>query len=115
MPEVVLWLRVLDHSAPGIADTWWQHNLDTPHPPGVGDDVQLWGDRDGPLAPVKRRWWRPDGVIVVETVEVSVDYSGAPADPMGEDGRLRWLPWRSSGGDVTALLRAAGWEVLGDA
>lgn len=118
MAEIVLRLRVLDHSgrrvgAAALSDVWWQRTVDTPQVPGVGDDVQLWGDQDGPLAPVKRRWWRPDGRVVVQVVEMSVD-STARADALGEDNRLMWLPWSSSKGDPAELLRAAGWEVLPD-
>jgi hypothetical protein len=111
--EVVLRLRVLDHAGPRVADTWWQRTVDTAHLPGEGDDVQLWGEHDGPAAPVKRRWWRPDGRVCVEVVQVSVD-SPTRADPLGEDGRLKWLPWSSSQGDVAELLRGAGWELLQD-
>lgn len=113
MAEVVLWLRVFDHSGPRLAETWWQRALDTPHLPGVGDDVQLWGEHNGPLAPVNRRWWRPDGAVVIEVVQMSVDSANC-ADPVGENGRLMWLPWSSDRGGPAELLRAAGWEVLAD-
>lgn len=114
MAEVVLRLRVLDHSGARLGGAWWQRALDTVLVPGVGDDVQLWGDQDGPLAPVKRRWWRPDGAVVIEVVQMSVD-SATRADPLGEDGRLMWLPWSSDRGNPAELLRAAGWEALADA
>jgi hypothetical protein len=114
MPEILLRLRVHDHSGASARDTTWQRALDTAFPPTVGDDVQVWGDQDGPLAPVKRRWWQPGGQVVVEVVEMSIDYAGEYVNPLGKDGRLRWIPWRSERGEVAELLREAGWEVLAD-
>lgn len=113
MAEIVLRLRVLDHSGERLKDTWWQHVTETAYLPGIGDDVQLWGEHDGPVAPVKRRWWRPDGRVCVEVAQMSVD-SSTRADPLDEDGRLIWLPWSSDKGDPAELLRGAGWEVLSD-
>lgn|GEM_PF-6617707 len=118
MAEVILRLRVLDHSGVRVGgaplnDTWWQRAIDTAHLPGVGDDVQLWGEHDGPLVPVKRRWWRPDGAVAVEVVQMIFD-SATRADPVGDDGRLMWLPWNSARGNPAELLRAAGWECLTD-
>lgn len=116
MAEVILRLRVLDHSgrrvgAAPLSDIWWQRTMDTPHLPDIGDEVQLWGGQDGPLASVKRRWWRPDGRVVVQLVEMNVDSAHA-AHALDENNRLMWLPWSSGKGDPAELLRSSGWEVL---
>lgn len=111
MAEVILWLRVLGHAGQRVNDTWWQRTIDTAHLPDIGDEVQLWGGQDGPLAPVRRRWWRPDGGIVVQLVEMSVD-SARAALALDENNRLMWLPWSSDKGDPAGLLHGSGWEVL---
>lgn len=111
MPEIVLRLRVIDHSGPKLTETWWQKHVSVGFLPAVGDDIQLWGAEDGVLVPVKRRWWRIDGRVLVETVELVID-SPNLGDSTGRDGRFRWVPWRSDKGDPGSLLCTVGWEML---
>jgi hypothetical protein len=114
MPEILVRLRVFDHSGPSRTDTWWQNCMSTAFLPTTDDDIQLWGSEDGPLAPVTRRWWRPSGLVVVEVVNLIVD-SPSAGNPADDNGRLRWIPWHAAKGVPAQLLQEAGWEALGDA
>jgi len=111
MSEVQVQLRVVNHTT-RPADAWWHTILDTDFLPDVGDEIQLWGREDGPVAAVTRRWWRTDGIPVVQLVQLIVDSQRDNSPSVDERGRLSWVPWHSDKGDPAALLRSAGWAVL---
>lgn len=108
--DIVLRLRVFDHHESPPVDRYWQRVLETDFLPTTGDDVLLWGLDDGPAAPVRRRWWRPDGRVCVELASVSLGGKGG-GDPM-KDGRLQWLPMGQTGVALAKQLRSAGWEMM---
>lgn len=108
MTEVVLRLRVFDHHASPPEDAYWRRTLETDFLPTMDDDVLLWGTDDGPAAPVKRRWWRPDGLVCVELA--SVVLGGKNGGDAMRDGRLQWLPMGQTGDVLAERLRSAGWE-----
>jgi hypothetical protein len=112
MSEIVLRVRVLDHSGPAVKDTYWQRSVETGFIPTTGDDVLLWGVDDGPAAPVKRRWWRIDGRVCVELVPVVLN--GDNGSAAMKDGRLQWVPMHRKSRDLAKLLGDAGWEVMAD-
>lgn len=108
MAEILLQIRVFDHSGPIAKDAWWVRVIDVGFLPEAGDSVQLWGDNDGPLAPVKQRWWRPDGCVCVELVPIVLN-SDTGQNAM-KDGRLQWVPQHRKSRDLTRLLLEAGWQ-----
>ncbi len=110
MTDIVLQLRVCDQSEPAPKDAYWQHILETEFLPTLDDDVLLWGTDDGPAAPVRRRWWRPDGRVCVELAPVVLN--GKNARDAMKDGRLQWLPMRQEGHVLAEQLRNAGWEPM---
>lgn len=109
MTEIVLRARVFDHSGEHVDDTFWERAMDVGFVPDIHDSVQLWAENgDGPLAPVKRRWWQPDGRICVALVPV-VNNGDNPSAAM-EDGRLQWVPVRMESPKLVQLLRSGGWD-----
>jgi hypothetical protein len=114
MPEIILRLRVLDRSGPDRSDVTWQKYMATEFLPGTSDDMQLW-DSDtnpSPLAPIVRRWWTPDGRVLIEVAELVIDTPGNA--PIAASARPNWVRWGPSEGDAARLLRQVGWEVLSD-
>ena len=115
MPEILLRLHLFVHSKGHVTDAWWQRSMDTDHLPEVGDEIQLWGREDGPLALVRRRWWRPDGTPLIELASLIAGSRGNTQPPrLDERGRPEWVPWDPGKGAPAALLRAAGWGALAD-
>lgn len=108
MTEVVLWTRVFDHSGPSVETTFWERAVEVEFLPGENDLAQLWEGNDGPLAPVHRRWWRPDGKVCVELV--SITNNGGNGSSAMKDGRLQWVPLRIESRKLAELLRSAGWD-----
>jgi len=106
--EIVLRLRVFDKHGLTVEDAYWQRVLEADFLPGTNDDVLLWGTDDGPAAPVRRRWWRPDGRVCIELA--SVVLGGENGRDAMKDGRLQWLPMGQTGNALAAQLRNAGWE-----
>lgn len=116
MTEILLRLRVLNHGKPsgGAFDVRWHRSIDVEFVPALGDEIQLWGREDGPLSPVRRRWWRTDGTPLLELAELSVDNPHRTVPPSDPGLGYRWVPWSSDSGDYVRLLRSAGWAVLAD-
>lgn len=110
MSEIVLRIRLFDHSAPLVDDTYWQRTSETGFLPDLTDDVLLWGADDGPAAPVKRRWWRTDGRVCVELVPIVLN--GSSGRTAMQDGRLQWIPQNRKREALVADLLGAGWEVM---
>lgn len=110
MPEIILRTHVFDRSGDPAEDTTWERTVEVGFLPGENDSVQLWGDDNGPLAPVKQRWWRPDGRICVELV--SVVNNGSNGSQAMKDGRLQWVPLHQRKRDLVRHLRGAGWQEI---
>jgi hypothetical protein len=76
------------------------------------DAIILCPSQDGPdegeLWPVKRRYWRFDGTVVLELFGMQVD----PSPTAGEAMRAaRRRSWHTRGnGEPDAVLEAAGWR-----
>jgi hypothetical protein len=97
-----------------VKDTIWQKYMTTAFLPDASDDVQLWDSEAGPspLAAVVRRWWRPDGRVLIQVAELVIDTPGNA--PIAASARPNWVRWGPAEGDAARLLQGAGWEMLSD-